>query len=60
MSEQVARAEALEESREPLRLAVEATGIGLWTWDVVSDQIHWDRQAIESSDTTTNVLACRE
>jgi PAS domain S-box-containing protein len=42
VTEHVARAEALEESREQLRLAVEATGIGLWTWDVTSARIEWD------------------
>jgi PAS domain S-box-containing protein len=44
VSDHVARAEALEESRERLRLAVEATGIGLWTWDVADDRLTWDRR----------------
>ena len=47
VTEHVARAEALEESREKLRLAVEATGIGLWTWDVQNDRLDWDPRMIE-------------
>lgn len=47
VSEHVARAEALRESEEQLRLAVEATGIGLWTWDVIRDRMEWNARMSE-------------
>ena len=33
--------EALRETEERQRLAVEAGGIGLWDWDLQSQRIHW-------------------
>jgi PAS domain S-box-containing protein len=42
VTEHVARAEALRESEEKLRMTVEATGIGLLSWDLVSDAVEWD------------------
>lgn len=33
---------ALKTSQERMRLAAEATGVGIWEWDVVSDVVHWD------------------
>lgn len=47
VSEHVARAEALEESQERLRAAVEATGMGLWTWDPAADRLQWDRRIVD-------------
>ena len=47
VSEQVARANALQASEEQLRIAVEATGIGLWTWDLTSDHIEWNQRMID-------------
>lgn len=33
---------ALQESNAKLRMAVDATGIGLWSWEVSSDVVHWE------------------
>jgi PAS domain S-box-containing protein len=42
VTEHVERAKALSESEEKLRLLVEATGIGLWSWDVKTDKVEWN------------------
>jgi PAS domain S-box-containing protein len=34
--------EALRSSEEKLRMAVEASGIGLWSWDTQTDEVTWD------------------
>ena len=36
--------EAVLESDLRFRLATEATGIGIWEWNVMTNQIHWDSQ----------------
>jgi PAS domain S-box-containing protein len=33
---------ALRQSEERMRLATEATGVGIWEWNVTTDQIWWD------------------
>ncbi len=33
---------ALRESDEKLRLAVGATGVGIWSWDLKTDVVSWD------------------
>jgi PAS domain S-box-containing protein len=38
---------ALRESEEKLRLAVAATRLGLWQWDIQSDVIEWDDTMLE-------------
>jgi len=39
----MARAEQeLQASREDLALAIEATGMGIWTWDARSSEVLWD------------------
>ncbi|MEO6746090.1 MAG: PAS domain S-box protein [Caldimonas sp.] len=35
---------ALREREEHLRLATEATGVGIWEWNVFSGRIRWDAQ----------------
>jgi two-component system cell cycle sensor histidine kinase/response regulator CckA len=40
-------ASALEQSEEKLRVAVEATGIGLWTWDLASERVEWNQRLRE-------------
>lgn len=35
---------ALRESEERMRLATETTGVGIWEWNVISNQICWDAQ----------------
>jgi PAS domain S-box-containing protein len=34
-------------SEEKLRLAVESTSVGLWSWDIVHDVVGWDRRVLE-------------
>jgi two-component system, cell cycle sensor histidine kinase and response regulator CckA len=36
------REEALRESEQKLRVALDATGIGLWSWDVLRNEVVWD------------------
>jgi PAS domain S-box-containing protein len=39
----IARAEReLQASREDLALAIEATGMGIWTWDARTNEVVWD------------------
>ncbi|MDO9104002.1 MAG: PAS domain S-box protein [Methylovulum sp.] len=35
---------ALRESEERMRLATETTGVGIWEWNVISNQMRWDAQ----------------
>ena len=35
---------ALHESEERMRLATAATGVGIWEWNVITNQIQWDAQ----------------
>ena len=35
---------ALRQSEERMRLATEATSVGIWEWNVLTNQIHWDAQ----------------
>ena len=37
--------EALRESERRLRLAVEAAGIGIWDWNVLTNEMMWSDQA---------------
>ncbi|HSL04924.1 MAG TPA: PAS domain S-box protein, partial [Nitrospiraceae bacterium] len=36
--------EALRASRERMLLATETTGVGIWEWNVLTNQIQWDAQ----------------
>ncbi len=36
--------QALRESEARMRLATEASAVGIWEWNVISDQIRWDEQ----------------
>lgn len=47
VTEHVARAEALRASEEKLRILVEATGMGLWSWDVATDKVEWNARMHE-------------
>jgi len=38
------RTEALREIDERMRLATEATGVGIWQWNVITNQVRWDAQ----------------
>lgn len=35
---------ALQKSRQRMQLAAEATGVGIWEWNLVTNEIHWDAQ----------------
>jgi len=35
---------ALRESEERMRLATEATGVGIWEWNVITNKVRWDAQ----------------
>ena len=36
--------EAMRDSDERMRLATEATGVGIWEWNILTDTIRWDAQ----------------
>ena len=36
--------QALQESDERMRLATEATGVGIWEWNLIKNTVHWDAQ----------------
>jgi two-component sensor histidine kinase len=40
-------AAALLESETKTRLATKTAGIGLWQWNVLTDEVHWDRTMFE-------------
>ena len=42
ISVHVKRQAALQASEQKLRIALEASGLGLWTWDVRTGRIEWD------------------
>lgn len=35
---------SMRESKIQLNLATEASGVGIWEWDINTNQIHWDNQ----------------
>lgn len=41
------REEALAESEQKLRVALDATGIGLWSWDLTKGEVTWDERMRE-------------
>ena len=47
ITERVRLERSLALSEEKLRLAVDATSIGLWSWDIGRDEIQWDQRALE-------------
>ena len=42
VTERAQAMEALRASQERMRLAAEATGVGIWEWNVVTNAIRWD------------------
>jgi PAS domain S-box-containing protein len=51
-----ARQVALEESQRQLRLALDAGGVGLWTWELETGQVFWDERmkAMMGRETTSD------
>ncbi len=47
ITERVQLERSLEESRRTLQLALDATKMGLWKWDLVTDMLEWDARALE-------------
>ena len=47
ITERVRLERSLALSEQKLRLAVDATRMGLWSWDVARDEIRWDYRALE-------------
>jgi two-component system, cell cycle sensor histidine kinase and response regulator CckA len=46
ITERVRLERSLALSEQKLRLAVESTGVGLWSWDMERDQVLWDPRAL--------------
>lgn len=44
VTERVRLAEAVTASQERMRLATEATGVGIWEWNILTNVIRWDAQ----------------
>lgn len=44
VTERIRTEQALRETEERMRLATEATGVGIWEWHVFTNQIRWDVQ----------------
>ncbi len=42
VTERTQATEALRASQERIRLAAEATGVGIWEWNVATNEVHWD------------------
>ncbi len=40
----VTAAQALRESEQRMHLATEATGVGIWEWNLLTNEIRWDAQ----------------
>jgi PAS domain S-box-containing protein len=47
ITERVRLERSLAESEEKLRFAIDATRIGLWSWDVERNEISWDRRVLD-------------
>ena len=45
VDERIAAENALRESEEKLRLAVEAADLVYWEWDRETDMVHWDKES---------------
>ena len=50
ITERLQHVNALRESEAKLRVAVEATGIGVWTWDLAGDHVEWNERMAEIMD----------
>jgi PAS domain S-box-containing protein len=44
ITERKCRERELQESEDRVRLATEATGVGIWEWNVITGKIRWDPQ----------------
>lgn len=44
ITERMRSEKALRDSDERVRLATEATGVGIWEWNLITNTLHWDAQ----------------
>ncbi len=44
VTERVRAERVVRESEEGMRLATEATAVGIWQWNVITNQVRWDAQ----------------
>lgn len=44
VTERARATEALRASEQRMRLATEATGVGIWEWNVLTNQVRWDAE----------------
>ncbi len=47
ITERVRLERSLRESNESVRLAVEASGMGFWRWDIPNNRVEWDQRMCE-------------
>jgi len=47
ITERVRAERAMRESEEGMRLATEATAVGIWQWNVLTNQVRWDSQMFQ-------------
>ncbi|WP_310557424.1 PAS domain S-box protein [Flavobacterium sp.] len=47
VTEQVLANKKIEDSEQRFRLATEASGVGIWEWNVITNQIKWDAKMFE-------------
>lgn len=45
VSDREQAAQALRDSEERLRMALEGGSVGLWDWKIRIDEIHWDERS---------------
>ncbi len=47
ITERVVAQQSLRDSDQRMRLATEATGVGIWEWNIVTGEMRWDAQVFE-------------
>ncbi len=47
ITERVQIERAMRESEEGMRLATEATAVGIWQWNLITNQVRWDSQMFQ-------------
>ncbi len=47
ITEQITARKKVEESEQRFRLATETSGVGIWEWNVINNQIKWDAKMFE-------------
>jgi len=44
IEDRIRKERALREAEERIRLATESTGVGIWEWNIITNQLRWDAQ----------------